>query len=154
MRKAFKNVKRNRGAAEIDKVSIQMFEANLDEDLDALMRDLKTRSKFQPKPLRRALIPKGRGKMRPLGYLSGTRPNCTSKCCDSFCRLPLRTSVPAGFVRGFPPVLFPVRDCHSTLPLERTPDLWQQGYKAVPDAEACSTISRIWVYGRTVQRGS
>nr|VFK79716.1 MAG: hypothetical protein BECKSD772D_GA0070982_106114 [Candidatus Kentron sp. SD] len=73
MRKAFKNVKRNRGAAEIDKVSIQMFEANLDEDLDALMRDLKTRSKFQPKPLRRALIPKGRGKMRPLGGISVAR---------------------------------------------------------------------------------
>nr|VFK25759.1 MAG: hypothetical protein BECKLPF1236B_GA0070989_15141 [Candidatus Kentron sp. LPFa] len=34
MREAFKNVKRNRGAAGIDKVSVQMFEANLDENLD------------------------------------------------------------------------------------------------------------------------
>nr|VFK29381.1 MAG: hypothetical protein BECKLPF1236A_GA0070988_107292 [Candidatus Kentron sp. LPFa]VFK36831.1 MAG: hypothetical protein BECKLPF1236C_GA0070990_107032 [Candidatus Kentron sp. LPFa] len=67
MREAFKNVKRNRGAAGIDKVSVQMFEANLEENLESLMRDLKTRDKFQPKPLRRVLIPKGKDKVRPLG---------------------------------------------------------------------------------------
>ncbi|NIQ07603.1 MAG: group II intron reverse transcriptase/maturase, partial [Candidatus Korarchaeota archaeon] len=43
MHEAFKAVKRNRGAAGIDKVSIQMFEANLEENLIALMRDLKSR---------------------------------------------------------------------------------------------------------------
>ena len=67
MRKAFKNVKRNRGAAGMDKVSIQMFEANIEENLDSSMRDLKTRGKFQPKPLRRVRIPKGKGNTRPLG---------------------------------------------------------------------------------------
>jgi retron-type reverse transcriptase len=36
MREAFKGVKRNRGAAGIDKVSVEMFEANLDDNLDAL----------------------------------------------------------------------------------------------------------------------
>ena len=43
MREALLAVKRNRGAAGVDKVSIKMFEVNLDENLDALMRDLKTR---------------------------------------------------------------------------------------------------------------
>ena len=43
LRTAFRNVKRNRGAAGIDKVSIAMFEANLEQNLLALMRDLKTR---------------------------------------------------------------------------------------------------------------
>nr|VFK29049.1 MAG: hypothetical protein BECKMB1821I_GA0114274_10089 [Candidatus Kentron sp. MB]VFK31481.1 MAG: hypothetical protein BECKMB1821G_GA0114241_10858 [Candidatus Kentron sp. MB]VFK74650.1 MAG: hypothetical protein BECKMB1821H_GA0114242_10089 [Candidatus Kentron sp. MB] len=49
--------------------SIQMFEANLLDNLNALMRELKTRGTFQPKPLRlrRVFIPKGKGKMRPLG---------------------------------------------------------------------------------------
>ena len=37
---AFRNVRRNRGAAGIDKVSIVMFEANLEQNLLALMRDL------------------------------------------------------------------------------------------------------------------
>ena len=69
MRQAFKAVRRNRGAAGIDKVSIEMFEENLDDNLAALKRDLKTRNKFVPKPLRRVWIPKdARGKkLRPPG---------------------------------------------------------------------------------------
>jgi len=64
--KAFKAVKRNRGAAGIDKVSIKMFEANLAENLRALERDIKDGS-FEPLPLRRHYLPKGGGKFRPLG---------------------------------------------------------------------------------------
>jgi RNA-directed DNA polymerase len=63
---AFKAVKRNRGAAGIDKVSLKMFEANLADNLRALERDLKDGS-FQPLPLRRHYLPKGEGKFRPLG---------------------------------------------------------------------------------------
>ena len=63
---AFRNVKRNRGAAGIDKVSIRLFESNLVQNLLALMRDLKSRT-FKPLPLRRVWIPKGDGKTRPLG---------------------------------------------------------------------------------------
>src|SRR5262245_22242460 len=62
---AYKAVKRNRGAAGIDRVSVKMFEANLAENLTALERDLKNGS-FQPLPLRRHFIPKGEG-FRPLG---------------------------------------------------------------------------------------
>lgn len=69
MMQAFKAVKRNRGAAGIDKVSIAMFEENLEANLAALQRDLKTRDQFVPKPLRRVWIPKdAKGKkLRPLG---------------------------------------------------------------------------------------
>ena len=63
---AFMAVKRNRGAAGIDKVSISMFQANLAENLDALERDLKDGS-FRPLPLRRKFILKEPGKFRPLG---------------------------------------------------------------------------------------
>ncbi len=66
MRAAFKAVKSNRGAAGIDKVSIKMFEANLDDNLMALMRDLKQR-RFTPKPVRRVYIPKSKTELRPLG---------------------------------------------------------------------------------------
>ncbi len=37
MQNAFKAVKRNRGAAGVDKQSIAMFEANIEENLIALM---------------------------------------------------------------------------------------------------------------------
>jgi group II intron reverse transcriptase/maturase len=66
VRSAFQAVKRNRGAAGIDHVSIQMFEANLDQNLNSILRDLKDGS-FVPKPLRRQFIDKGNGKLRPLG---------------------------------------------------------------------------------------
>lgn len=58
MMQAFKAVKKNRGAAGVDKVSVQMFEANLEQNLEALMRELKKGS-FQARPLRRVYIPKG-----------------------------------------------------------------------------------------------
>ena len=69
MKQAFKAVKRNRGAAGIDKVSIAMFEKNLDANLASLKRSLKTKGSFVPKPLRRVWIPKdAKGKkLRPLG---------------------------------------------------------------------------------------
>jgi len=63
---AFKTLKRNRGAAGVDKVSIQMFEANLADNLRVLMQDLKNGS-FEPKPLRRVFIPKNETEYRPLG---------------------------------------------------------------------------------------
>jgi group II intron reverse transcriptase/maturase len=68
MLQAFKAVKQNRGAAGVDKQSIKMFEANRDENLIALMKELKARQ-FQPKPLRRKHIRKGprNSKTRPLG---------------------------------------------------------------------------------------
>ncbi|MCB2262604.1 MAG: hypothetical protein LGR52_06640 [Candidatus Thiosymbion ectosymbiont of Robbea hypermnestra] len=38
MRQAFKSVKRNRGAAGVDRISIERFEANLEQNLLALMK--------------------------------------------------------------------------------------------------------------------
>lgn len=69
MMQSFKAVKRNRGAAGIDKVSVGMFEENLDANLASLKRALKTKGSFVPKPLRRVWIPKdAKGKsFRPLG---------------------------------------------------------------------------------------
>lgn len=68
MRAAFKKVKRNRGAAGVDKVSVKMFEANLEPNLLALMRDMKS-GEFRPDPLLRVRIPKAprSKKLRPLG---------------------------------------------------------------------------------------
>ena len=66
MQRAFRNVRRNHGAAGIDRQSISMFERQLDQNLLALMRDLKTGT-FQPKPSRRTYVDKEPGKKRPLG---------------------------------------------------------------------------------------
>lgn len=66
MHEAFRSVKRNKGKAGVDRVSIKMFADNLEQNLLALMRDLK-RGSFQPRPARRAYLDKGGGKLRPLG---------------------------------------------------------------------------------------
>jgi len=65
MLKAFKAVKKNRGAAGIDKMSIAMFESNLEENLAALKRELKSGT-YIPIPLRRVYIPKSPSQFRPL----------------------------------------------------------------------------------------
>jgi len=66
MLKAFKSVKKNRGCAGIDKVSIAMFERNLEQNLTALMKRLKNRT-YLPYPLLRHNLDEGGGKIRPLG---------------------------------------------------------------------------------------
>ena len=76
MSEAFKAVRKNRGAAGVDRQSINMFEANLEQNLNALMKDLKT-GNFIPKPARRSYIDKGDGKQRPLG-IPTVAAYCTS----------------------------------------------------------------------------
>lgn len=66
LNEAWKHVKANRGAEGVDKVTIQDFEKNLDENLDSLLKSLKEKT-YKPSPVRRVYIPKKNGKMRPLG---------------------------------------------------------------------------------------
>ncbi len=66
MEKAFKSVRRNRGAAGLDKVSVEMYKTNLEQNQLALMKKLKSRT-YKASPLRRHYIPKGGGKFRTLG---------------------------------------------------------------------------------------
>lgn len=58
MAKAFKSVKRNKGAAGVDRVSIEQYEQNLGMNLAELMRLMKQRHRYNPKPNRRVWIPK------------------------------------------------------------------------------------------------
>jgi RNA-directed DNA polymerase len=64
---SFRCVRRNRGAAGIDRVSIQLYELQLLQNLEALERHLKGGT-YQSLPLRRVHIQKGNsGETRPLG---------------------------------------------------------------------------------------
>lgn len=67
MHSAFDKVKRNGGCPGADGVTIEMFEANLSQNLQALMFDLKHRGRYRSGILRRVRIPKGKGKTRALG---------------------------------------------------------------------------------------
>jgi RNA-directed DNA polymerase len=126
--KAWRNVRRNRGAAGIDKVSIQMFEQNLEANLDRLLRELK-QGTYEPLPARRVYIPKdARGtKFRPLGI-----PAVRDRVAQEVLRCLLNPIFEAkfhdhsyGFRLG--------RSCHDAV--ERVLELGRQGYRYVLDAD-------------------
>ena len=136
MRQAFLTVKRNRGAAGVDKVSIAMFAANLEENLAALMRDLKT-GEFRPLPLRRVHIPKGPGsnKLRPLGI-----PVVRDRVAQEVVRRllapifePRFHDASFGFIAA--------RNCHQAI--ERVLELHRQGYTVVLDADIAAFFDNI-----------
>lgn len=66
--RAWRRVRRNRGAAGVDAVTISMFESDLERNLRAIHRQLRER-RYQPRPVKRVYIPKGPqpGELRPLG---------------------------------------------------------------------------------------
>ena len=128
MRQAFQAVKRNRGAAGVDKVSIKMFAANLEDNLAALMRELKTGT-FRPLPLRRVHIPKGPGtkKLRPLGI-----PVVRDRVAQEVVRRLLAPIFEPQFHEnsfGF----IPKRNCHQAI--ERVLEFHREGYLVVLDAD-------------------
>lgn len=69
LRSAHKQMSRNK-AYGVDKVNKDEYEANLEENLENLVRRMKSGS-YKPKPSRRVYIPKdGKNKKRPLGISS------------------------------------------------------------------------------------
>jgi group II intron reverse transcriptase/maturase len=128
MQEAWRAVRRNRGAAGVDKVSIQMFEKNLEANLDCLMRELK-KGTFVPLPARRVYIPKDakQTKFRPLGI-----PAVRDRIAQEVLRRLLNPIFEAkfhdhsyGFRSG--------RGCHQAV--EKVLELGQQGYRWVLDAD-------------------
>jgi RNA-directed DNA polymerase len=66
LNEAWKKVKKNKGVAGIDKVTIDEFERNLEQNLNEIQRLLR-QDKYEPTPVNRIYIPKSDGKQRPLG---------------------------------------------------------------------------------------
>ena len=128
MRQAFGAVKRNRGAAGVDKVSVNMFDANREANLAALMRDLKGRT-FQPRPLRRVYIPKGPGSrnLRPLGI-----PVVRDRVAQEVIRR-LLTPIFEPMFHDDSYGFRPGRNCHQAI--ERVLELHGQGYLTVLEAD-------------------
>ena len=137
MMQAFKAVKRNRGAAGIDKVSIGMFEENLDANLASLKRDLKTKGAFVPKPLRRVWIPKDSRAtaFRPLGI-----PAVRDRVAQEVIRRllepifePLFHDCSFGFRPG--------RSCHKAI--QRVLSFHEQGDRVTLDADVAGFFDNI-----------
>lgn len=126
MEKAFKAVKRNRGAAGIDRVSIDLYVKHVCTSLSTLMQKLKSRS-YEPKPLKRVYIPKGKGKMRPLGI-----PTVECRIAQEV----VRQLISPIFEKKFHDNSFgfrPGRNCHQAI--HKVAEYLEQGFLYVVDAD-------------------
>jgi len=128
MEQSWKAVKRNKGAAGVDRVSVGKYHANKERNLSYLMKRLKTRGRYKSPPLRRVYIQKGNTKkLRPLGI-----PTADARCAQEVIRRLIEPIFDTqfhdnsfGFRSG--------RNCHQAV--ERVLEYIKEGNKVVVDVD-------------------
>lgn len=135
LRSAFAQVKRNKGGAGVDRVTIRMFEAHLEENLQRLSDSLREGS-YRPQAIRRVWIPKsGSREKRPLGI-----PTVR----DRVVQTALRNVLEPIFERDFAAQSYGFRPERSTKDaLRRVAELLKAGYVHVVDADLQSYYDTI-----------
>ena len=132
---SYESVRRNRGAAGIDRVSINLFGGQLRQNLVALERRLKDGT-YQSLPLRRVHIAKGNtGETRPLGI-----PAVADRVAQEMVRRllnPLFEGIFHDDSYGFRPF----RGCH--MAVRRVLKLQRQRYQHVLDADIKGFFNNI-----------
>jgi len=127
LRSAFARVKANKGSAGVDRQTIEMFEANLDANIQHLSRALKDET-YRPQAIRRVWIPKpGKREKRPLGI-----PTVRDRVAQAALRHVLEPIFERDFAEhsyGFRPK----RGCKDAL--RRVDALLKEGYTWVVDAD-------------------
>ena len=126
LQRAWEQVKANRGAAGIDRQSIEGFAANAQAYLSELAKDLE-QGKYQPQAVRRVDIPKAGGKTRPLGIP-------TVK--DRIVQTAVKRVIEPIFEREFLPMSYgfrPGRGCKDAL--REVDGYLKEGYTHVVDAD-------------------
>lgn len=127
LRAAFERVRKNRGGAGVDHVSVERFAYRLDEELAKLHEDLKSGA-YRPQSIKRRWIPKpGTKKERPLGI-----PTVRDRLVQTALRNVLEPIFEHGFAAhsyGFRPG----RSCKDAL--GRVDELLRQGFTHVVDAD-------------------
>jgi RNA-directed DNA polymerase len=131
---AWQRVAANQGAAGIDRMTIERFEAQAARYLAELEKALREGS-YDPEPVRRVHIPKGKGKTRPLGI-------ATVK--DRVVQTALKLVIEPIFEKEFLPVSFgfrPQRSCKDALRV--VGQALKEGYTWVVDADLQSYFDTI-----------
>jgi len=131
---AWQRVAANQGAAGIDRISIERFEAHAERYLTELAGALRD-NVYQPSPVRRVHIPKGNGKTRPLGI-------ATVK--DRVVQTALKLVLELILEKEFLPVSFgfrPGRSCKKALRV--VDQALKDGYTWVVDADLQSYFDTI-----------
>jgi len=123
---AFQHVKRNKGKAGLDRVSIKQFESDLENNIQNIHKELKT-AIYNPSPVLRVYIPKGRHDKRPLGI---------PIVKDRVVQQAFRQIIEPIFEKDFSDNSFgfrPKRSCHDAI--RRLEQYKQEGYRSILDAD-------------------
>ena len=131
---AWRKVARNKGSAGVDGQSIERFEAQAARYLAELHEELKT-GRYRPSPIKRVEIPKGDGRVRPLGIP-------TVK--DRIVQTALKMAIEPIFEVGFRPGSYgfrPGRGCKDAL--REVDRLVQEGFSHVVDADIAKYFDEI-----------
>jgi len=131
---AWELVRRNRGAAGVDKVTIERFEASSHIYIPETLKELEDGT-YRPLAIRRVYIPKGDGKERPLGI-----PTVKDRIVQAAIKLIIEPI----FEVEFRPTSFgfrPGKGCKDAL--REVNRLLQEGYTWVVDADLKSYFDTI-----------
>lgn len=126
LRSAWQAVLKNKGAAGVDRVSVERFGRHAERYLQELSADLQA-GRYVPQAVRRVEIPKGDGKVRPLGI------PCVK---DRVVQAAVKRVIEPIFERDFSSQSYgfrPGRGCKDAL--RRVDELLRQGYVHVVDAD-------------------
>lgn len=131
---AWQRIKANQGAAGIDHISIDRFEAQARHYLSELHQTLKT-GMYRPQAVKRVYIPKNDGKQRPLGI-----PTVKDRIVQAAVKMVIEPI----FEYEFLPMSYgfrPLRCCKDAL--REVDELIKEGYTYVVDADLKSYFDTI-----------
>jgi RNA-directed DNA polymerase len=131
---AWEKIRANRGAAGVDGQSIERFAAKAELYLAELATALRTGT-YRPEAVKRVEIPKGDGRMRPLGI-----PTVKDRIVQQAVRLVIEPIFEAEFAEGSYGFR-PGRGCHDAL--REVDRLIKAGYTFVVDADLKSYFDTI-----------
>lgn len=123
---AFRHVKKNKGKAGLDRVSIKQFEADRDNNIISIHKQLRT-AVYDPQPVLRVYIPKDRKSKRPLGI---------PIVKDRVIQQAFRQIIEPIFEKDFSDNSFgfrPGRSCHDAI--KKVEQYKREGYRYVLDAD-------------------
>jgi RNA-directed DNA polymerase len=131
---AWTKVQANKGAAGVDGQSVERFAAKAEQYLSELSAALRTGS-YRPQPVKRVEIPKGDGRLRPLGI-----PTVKDRIVQQAVRLVIEPIFESGFCDGSYGFR-PERGCKDAL--REVDRLLKEGYTHVVDADLQSYFDTI-----------
>lgn len=134
LNKAYKKVVANKGAGGVDGMKVEELDAYIRENKNEIIQSIRSRT-YKPKPVRRVYIPKGDGKMRPLGI-----PTVLDRVIQQAIAQPI-TDIYEEIFSEFSYGFRPGRSCHDAI--KQALEYLNEGYEWVVDIDIEQFFDRV-----------